>query len=289
MGSAITRLLSDNGYKLFVLKRTGSDTYRINDLIKEGRVNLIDIDNEDLFEVFKFQKFDIVIHAATSYGRNDQTHEEIAKVNIELPAKLLEFAIANKSKLFINTDTFFELTGDDNQRDLEYIKTKKGFLKLAENTAKNITKFANLRLEHVYGPDDNPTKFVPFLIRKLCHGNTVDFNPGEHKRDFIYLEDVANAFLQTIKNLKKLGPWEEFGIGTEEIHTIKDLGEEIRNHLTRSGAINWGAKPYSIGENMHSKGADTSNNQKIGWGCTYSFDKGVKKTVESYLKSYEKK
>ncbi len=280
LGSLIARAVSSTEYRLFVLKRKDSDIRRIHDLVECGRISLIDID-DNLPTIFKAQKFDIVIHAATSYGRDGETYDQVVKTNIALPMTLLELAVTNASELFINADTFFELSGDTNQKDVAYIRTKKEFVRLAAPLAKNI-KFANFRLEHLYGPDDNPTKLVPFLIRVLRKGGHIDFNRGEQERDFIYGPDAAQAFLQAIGNSRNLGPWEEFGIGTGETHTIRELAQEIQKNINALGSIRWGANPYAPGENMYSK-ADLSNNSKIGWKHTHSFDSGVKKTVESYL------
>ncbi len=52
-----------------------------------------------------------------------------------------------------------------------YVKSKKDFLESAKKLLESGTlKFANLRIEQMYGPNDSMKKFVPFIIGELIAG-----------------------------------------------------------------------------------------------------------------------
>lgn len=283
LGSVLVRLLSSAGHKITILKRSSSDTSKIQDLLDSNLVKTLDIDTENIEEEFSKSKFQIVIHAATSYGREGESLEEVRKVNFDLPMQLLRLAMGNKSEAFLNSDTFYELEGGLEQKDRAYILTKKDFLREATEliSSGSDTKFLNLRIEHMYGPNDSLTKSIPILVRELKASHEVNFTSGENQRDFVYIDDVAQAFLNTIEHLDSLGHFEEFGIGSGETHPLKELVEKLQQYLGGSGNINWGVRPYAIGENMFSK-ADLSNNKKINWRAETSLDEGIRKTTEFY-------
>ncbi|EDM2890084.1 CDP-abequose synthase, partial [Salmonella enterica subsp. enterica serovar Typhimurium] len=56
--------------------------------------------------------------------------------------------------------------------------------------------FVNMRLEHVYGPGDGENKFIPYIIDCLNKKQScVKCTTGEQIRDFIFVDDVVNAYL----------------------------------------------------------------------------------------------
>ena len=54
---------------------------------------------------------------------------------------------------------------------------------------------AHLRLFSVYGPGEDPRWLVPSVVRALLAGRPVQLTPGDQARDFVYVDDVAEALL----------------------------------------------------------------------------------------------
>ena len=56
----------------------------------------------------------------------------------------------------------------------------------------------------MYGPNDGPSKFISKLIKDFqLDAPNIPLTDGKQKRDFIYIDDVVNAFLIVLKkNLK---------------------------------------------------------------------------------------
>ena len=61
-----------------------------------------------------------------------------------------------------------------------------------------------MKVFHMFGENDAPGKFVPFIIKEIINNvPTLDLTPGNQTRDFIYVKDVVFAFEHVI-NLKIL-------------------------------------------------------------------------------------
>lgn len=281
LGSYILKMLLENGHGVVLLKRKDSNLSRINELLKNTRLKLFDVEN-GLAACFRDNKIDFILHTATCYGRDDERSAEIIKTNLSLPLELLEFGRRHGCQGFINADTFFNEQLGLKPKERIYVKTKKYFVHLAQEIVPAAGfKFVNLIIEHMYGPNDSAKKFVPFIVGEILKNSEVPLTRGEQKRDFIFVEDVARAFVLVLNNFDRLGRWEEFGVGTGLSVTIKDFVERIKDRSKSEAKLKWGALPYRENEIMDSF-ADVSANQKIGWKAEISLEDGIDKTLSFY-------
>lgn len=272
LGSNLLRELIKQKYDVIILKRSFSNTGRIKDLIKS--VNFYNLDKTSVPDIFKKVKADVILHCATSYGRSDTDPFAVIDANLLLPLKLLEAAKKNNTKYFINTDTILS-------KRINYYSLSKGQFKdwLEMYSGKLIC--INILLEHFYGAFDDRTKFVSFIIDKLLtNAKKIDLTEGKQKRNFIYIDDVVDAFVNVLENLDNL----KFGVHNYEIATdksfeIRQVVELIKkisgNTVTR---FNFGAIAYRKNEIMDSK-ADTVAIRNLGWKPKYSLMRGLIKTI----------
>ena len=56
------------------------------------------------------------------------------------------------------------------------------------------------RIFYLYGPHENPRRLVASVIRSLLKGEPALCSPGEQVRDFLYAEDVADAFVALMES-----------------------------------------------------------------------------------------
>jgi len=103
LGSHLVEKLLSDGFNIIVLKRSFSNVWRIKHLL--DKLISYDIDKISLERIFEENKIDVIIHTATLYGRKKEKIYEIIESNFILPLKLLELAVINNTKSFINTDT----------------------------------------------------------------------------------------------------------------------------------------------------------------------------------------
>lgn len=276
LGSHITREFLARGFLVYGLVRQTSDSYRLGDCIQNPFLKLIHgSDMEDI------DCLDVVIHTATSYGRVGETNQEILSVNFELPKKILGLAQKKSCPLFINADTFMPADISLEDRYYQYAKTKKMFLEYGKNS-RGTGSFVNLVLYHMYGPMDNPTKFLPWIIGQMKREvEVIELSAGEQVRDFVYIDDVVSAFVAAAVGAQSFGAFEEFQIGMGQGYSIKELVMNLKDLLGSKSELAFGARPYQHGEIMHSC-ADTSGNGKIGWRARVSLIEGLARTVDYY-------
>ena len=216
-----------------------------------------------------------IIHTATFYGRNNESNGQITYANMYLPQLLLEKAIQNNCSFFINTDTVLDKRVDT------YSLSKRQFSEWLEKYSKDILTI-NVALEHFYGPFDNDSKFVTYVIRKMLgNEDSIDFTLGLQKRNFVYIEDVIDAFIVLLNNINKLdNSFHNFEVGTEDSVTIKDfvgLVKKLCNNNTTD--LNFGAINYRENEVMNTN-TNTEKLKSLGWFPRFSLEDGLKNTID---------
>lgn len=287
LGSHLLRKLLNNQNQVIILKRSFSDTRRIDELINHAISYNIDTTPLDI--IFEKHRVDAVIHTATSYGRNGEKASQVLASNLLYPVELLELSIESRVGVFINTDTF---TNDMQYppEGLEYYTFSKSFFTdYARQMLKNIQfRFINLRLEHIYGENDNNTKFLPFIIKSfLGNKDKLDLTPGEQERDFIYVDDVVSAYITLIDNhLKIENTMTSYEVGTGVPVTLKDFVVLVKNACKSNTDIKFGALSYRKNEVMSSK-ANIIKLQELGWSPLTKLEDGIDKVVEYYKSSID--
>lgn len=249
LGSHLLKALLKENYEIIILKRSFSNIRRIKDLL--GMVKVYDIDQCELKQVFEEQgHIHAVMHTATCYGRNKESISQIYETNTRFSLNLLETAIGYNTNIFFNTDTAL----DSNLNS--YALSKKQFVEWGKKFSKeNQISFINLKLEHIYGPDDDETKFVTYIMNQ-CRRNVIELNltKGEQQRDFIYIDNVVNVYMLLLKqNWKEKNGFNQYEIGTGETIAIRDLVIMIHELTKSKTKLNFGAIPYRENEIMMSK------------------------------------
>ena len=224
LGSCLLKKLLNEGHEVFCIKRKKSKTYRV-DRIK-GSVTWFDIETIDIDYFFSKNIIKCIIHCATNYGKDENNPIETIEANLMLPLKLLSTAIKHNVSIFINTDTILD------KRINIYSLSKKQFIEWLKRYSDSIL-IINLSLEHFFGEDDNQSKFVSYMIKKLLDdkvGSVVKLTPGLQKRNFIHIDDVVSVFIALIDNYNKLdNSYNHFNIGTSYTVTIKEFLELVKS------------------------------------------------------------
>jgi nucleoside-diphosphate-sugar epimerase len=215
LGSNIAKEIIANEAKLIVLVRTKSNLTRLMNL--KDNLEIVNIDTISISEIFKKYKIDLVINAATSYGKKGETIEEIVNANYLFPLSLLLNSIDSGVKEFINIGTSLQPFVN------EYSFTKHQFVEWLM-FHKHKIKIKNVVLEYFYGPEDDSWKFVTMLFEKFkSNAPYIDFTSGEQKRNFIYIVDVVNALIKIIDNGCNKDQINFYHVKSSAIITIKEL------------------------------------------------------------------
>lgn len=100
------------------------------------------------------------------------------------------------------------------------------------------------RIFHLYGPHEHPARFVASIIRALLRGEEAPCTQGTQLRDFLHVEDVAEAFVA----LLDAGASGAFNIGAGRPVTLADLGRQVARLLGRPDLLKLGALPMAPGD-----------------------------------------
>ena len=273
LGSNLLRRLLSLGHELFCIKRETSSLERVK--IFKHKIKWFNVETSDFDEIISSYKIEGIIHCATDYGRKQFNPIQTIETNLILPLKLLHAAANNNVLVFINTDTVLDKRVDT------YSLSKRQFSEWLEKYSNDILTI-NVALEHFYGPFDNDSKFVTYVIRKMLgNEDSIDFTLGLQKRNFIYIEDVVDAFIVLLNNINKLdNSFHNFEAGTESTITIKDfvcLVKKLCNNNTTD--LNFGAINYRENEVMNTN-TNIDKLKSLGWFPRFSLEDGLKKTID---------
>ena len=273
LGSNLLRRLLSLGHELFCIKRETSSLERVN--FFKHKIKWFNLETSDFDEIISSYKIEGIIHCATDYGRKQLNPIQTIETNLILPLKLLHAAASNNVHVFINTDTVLDKRVDT------YSLSKRQFSEWLEKYSNDILTI-NVALEHFYGPFDNDSKFVTYVILKMLgNEDSIDFTLGLQKRNFVYIEDVIDAFIVILNNINKLdNSFHNFEVGTEDSVTIKDfvgLVKKLCNNNTTD--LNFGAINYRENEVMNTN-TNTEKLKSLGWFPRFSLEDGLKNTID---------
>jgi nucleoside-diphosphate-sugar epimerase len=275
LGSHLLEVLLRERYQVVILKRSTSDTWRIEHLLDQ--VKTYDVDQVPVEAAFEGQQIDAAFHTACNYGRNNDPISSVAETNLMFGLKLLEATIQFNTDTFFNTDTLLRKQLND------YTLSKKQFVEWLKKKSGKI-QIINLKLEHMYGSKDDATKFVPWVISQLSSGAPeIRLTKGEQKRDFIYVDDVVSGYLLALEKSYRLPEFSEFDVGTGELVTVREFIENLKDaYEARFGKVStkleFGALPYRDGEMMSVK-VDNRALSDLGWRCKTSRAEGIRKII----------
>jgi len=273
IGSHLVERLLPLGYDVVLLKRSPSNTKRIKHIL--NIVKTYDLDKSNLKDVIENEAVDLIIHMATCYGKKGESIDKIVGTNITFPSILINLALKNGLKGFINTAT------STTEAYSFYASTKKAFLScLNYFHNENDLKIMNLQLEYVYGPEDDDSKFIPCLIKSILGSYPINASPGMQKRDFIFVDDVVDAFVKSIAFIEKMPEhYVNIGIGTGDSISFRDFVSVLERITSKKALINWGALDYRKNEIFDLKADIKRADELLGWYPEYTLEEGLKKTI----------
>lgn len=291
IGSHVIEALLSENFNVILLKRYSSDIWRIKDFFKN--IVSYDVDKIDLKDIFKKNQIDAVIHLATYYKKYHSYYdiEKMIYSNITFPTKLLDLCYEYEVRFFINTGTFFEydihtLPVSENEKKKAfnlYSSTKISFEEILSFYSDKVKCIA-LKIFSPYGEKDNEYRLIPTLIKKAIKNEEIHLSEGFQKLDFIYVKDIANAYIKAIKSIKEIDNLESFNIGTGFPYSIREIVLLIQEILDKEISVVWGNPAQDIPICY----ADIAKAKEIlKWQPLYSLREGLSRTIEYYKKVYQ--
>jgi dTDP-glucose 4,6-dehydratase len=171
-----------------------------------------------------------------------------------------------------------------------YSATKIGADKLAESFYRCFNMpITIVRPFNTYGPRQSNRAVIPTIITQLLAGKEeIQLGSLTPTRDFNYVKDTANGFIEISKSNKTLG--EEINIATQQEISIGQLAEELIKQ------INPNAKVVCEEQRLRPEKSEVNrllgSNEKIkrltDWKQQYTFERGLAETIEFFKSNLDK-
>ena len=289
VGSCLTRRLVKMGCKVHAFVPLEGDLWRIKDLLPSLSLHRGDITDETFIQNLITQiSPSIIYHLAVHGAYSSQGDAKRILMTNVLGTWNLLGALEKKSyKLFVNTGSSSEYgfkqkpmqENDLTEPNSYYAVAKTAQTMLCQYTAKSQTKpIVTFRLFSVYGPYEEPSRLVPTIIRRCLQGEPLEMANPLTARDFIFVEDVVEAFLNVQGLLGLSG--EILNIGTGRQTTLKEIASTVLDVAGSSVDVHWHAIDDRCWDTSIWVG-DVDNVQKIlGWQAKTSLRDGLNQTME---------
>ena len=134
------------------------------------------------------------------------------------------------------------------------------------------------RIFFLYGPHEHPERLVSSVIRSLLLGEPALCSHGNQLRDYLYVQDVAEAFV-TIMESDVQGP---VNIASGYPVSLKEIIYKIAGKLDRKELVRLGALPAPPDEPDLLVGNVNRLSNEVGWRPKYDLNHGLDETIDGW-------
>ena len=171
-----------------------------------------------------------------------------------------------------------------------YSATKIGADRLSESFYRSFNMpITIVRPFNTYGPRQSARAVIPTIITQLLSGKEeIELGSLTPTRDFNFVKDTANGFIEIAKSDKTIG--EEINIATQQEISIGELAQELIRQ------INPNARIICDEQRLRPEKSEVNrllgSNEKIkkltNWKPNYTFEQGIAETVEFFKGNLDK-
>jgi GDP-L-fucose synthase len=267
-------------------------------------------------KLFEDEKPEAVIVAAAKVGgilANTTYRAEFIYDNLMIEANIINAAYKNdvEKLIFLGSSCIYPKLAPQPLKEeyllsdyLEftnepYAIAKIAGIKLCENYYRQYgCNFYSVMPTNMYGPFDNfdlqTSHALPALIRKIYEAkirndkSVVIWGTGNPKREFLYVEDFADALIFMMENVEAKDLYEKgishLNIGSGKDLTINELAEMIAGVIGFKGKIEHDeSKPDGTPRKL----MDVSRINELGWKYKTELREGLVKTYKWFKENLE--
>jgi GDP-L-fucose synthase len=303
VGSALVRNLQAKGYTNLVLR-----THAELDLTSQAVVA----------EFFATEKPEYVFLSAAKVGgimANSTAPAEFIYINLQIQNNIIHSSYLHgvKKLLFLGSSCIYPkfaeqpmkeeslLTGILEPTNEPYALAKISGIKMCQSYNRQYgTNFIAVMPTNLYGPEDNfelnGSHVLPALIRKFHEAkisgapNVTAWGTGSPKREFLYVDDMADGCVFMMENYNPTKEENEKGpifmnLGTGVDVSIKELTEMVKEVTGFDGEIVWDtSKPDGTPRKL----LDMSRLHSLGWHHTVELKEGIELSYKWFLENQER-
>jgi len=294
VGLNLSRRLSAEGHTLFCLCRSSAEQHRRVFLEKTGTIITGDVtDAASVKAAVQLARPEIVFHlASTAFNASlpaEQHFQVIVIGTLHLLEALREFPI----KRLVVAGTTAEYGSGSMLREDHPLNPATILGAAKANASLLVQTFARLyglpatilRLFMPYGPWESPRRLIPNTILSALKGNDVAMTAGEQQRDFIYIDDVVDAFVLAAERDVPSGS--AFNIGSGAGIPIRNVVKLILEMMGNPVKVLLGAVPTRPDEIMEMSADISMARRVLGWEPRVSLADGLNRSIAWYRENGE--
>ena len=290
VGANLARRLLSDGHDVHLLVRRGHCDSRVEEIRDSVQFHTVDLTSkEGVLKIVKEVRPEWVFHLAVYGAYPDQQNiETMVRTNIKGTIHLVSACQSVGIDAFVNTGSSSEYGYKDHppcerawlEPNSNYAVTKAFATQFCRYTAQDRNlNLRTLRLYSVYGPYESPCRLFPAVISAGMKGQLPPLAKADTSRDFIYVEDVIDAYLLAASCSDG-----EFGavynVGTGVQTTLRDVVQIARRYFGISSEPKWGTMP-NRGWDTDVWVADSCKLQdELGWRPRFTVERGFQKMVD---------
>jgi len=287
VGANLARRLLADGHEVHALLRPEHNSWRIDSIRHELRLHILDLaDSDAVKQVVNAIRPEWGFHLAVSGAYSWQTNvHEMVRTNITSTINLVDACLDAGCELFVNTGSSSEYGYKDHAPDETEAVEPNSSYAVTKVTATHYCRYLAqlrnariimLRLYSVYGPFEEPNRLMPTLITYGLRGELPPLVNPDIARDYIYVDDVIDAYL-----LAERGePGAVYNVGTGRQTPLREAVATAREVIGISAQPEWG----TMADRLWDTTIWLANNQRIkaalGWQPRHSFAEGFREMVD---------
>lgn len=286
VGARVVHRLVEQGCAVALLLREASNTRRLQGVIERctvlrGELSRLEAQRAPL------QSFapDGVLHLAWEGVKGADRNHPMQLSNVSTSIDLFRLTGEIGCASFVGLGSQAEyglLSGRIDERAPTRPTTTYGAAKLAAGCALERAAaaagrpFAWLRLFSSYGPDDDPSWLIPYMIRTLLAGERPRLTKAEQIWDYIHVDDVADAIVAALQS----GAHGIFNLGSGQARPLREIVELLRDGIDPALPLGFGEVEYRPDQVMHLESDIGALCAATGWAPRVPLEQGLAGTIE---------
>lgn len=290
IGSNLLRRCLEENAEVYILSIKAANKWRLENVlshVQEHCVNLLDLDL--LEKTVASISPEIIFHMA-AYGvySSQKDVKKIIETNLLGTINLVNTCKKTGFELFVNTGSVFEygiknspLKESDMLEPIsDYGISKAAATLYCQAVAKKENRpVVTLRLFTPYGYYEEPPRLVPSVIISCLNGENPKLSSPGSMRDFIFIEDVVDAYIKAAENVRKVSG-EILNIGSGKQCSVGEVVNTILQYSGNSVIPQWDSFSDNRIESKMLEADILKAERMLNWRPNYSLQQGLEKSVK---------